>query len=219
MSEQLRQHDVHLRDGRLRLRPMREDDWPLLLKWNNDPRVLYYAEGDDVTARSLEEVQGIYRTVSQSAFTFIAELRGRPIGECWLQRMNLQRILRRYPPGMDLRRIDLMIGEKELWGRGWGSRMIGLLTRYGFETCRADAIFGCGVADYNPRSRGAFEKCGFATDRIIVQPPGRKARYVWDLVLTRLAYLLNTKGPELYGAALWFWLLPGPFESDAPLRW
>lgn len=164
---------------------MTEDDWQVLLRWNNDPEVLYLAEGDDVTARSLDDVQAIYRGVSQHALNFIAELHGRPIGECWLQEMNLERILSRYPTGMDLRRIDLVIGEKDHWGRGMGTRMIALLTRFGFETCKADAIFGCDVADYNPRSRRAFEKNGYIIDRVIPQRAGRKAREVYDMVLTR----------------------------------
>jgi len=36
---------------------MTEGDWDLLLKWNNDPDVLYRAEEDDITSRTLHEVQ------------------------------------------------------------------------------------------------------------------------------------------------------------------
>ena len=43
-----------------------------------------------------------------------------PIGECWLQQMNLERILQRYPKA-DSRHIDSMIGVKELWGQGLGT--------------------------------------------------------------------------------------------------
>ena len=83
--------------------------------------------------------------------------------------MNLERILSRYPKEMDLRRIDLTIGEKEFWDQGWGTRMIALLTQFGFQKCNADAIFGCDVGDYNPRSRRAFEKNGYVIDRVIPQ--------------------------------------------------
>ena len=166
---------------------MTEEDWNVLAKWNTDADVLYYAEGDDVTSRTLEDTQDIYRSVSQAAFVFIAELAGVPIGECWLQRMNLERILERHP-GKDLRRIDLTIGEKHLWGKGWGTQMIGLLTRFGFDRERADAIFGCDVADYNRRSRRAFEKNGYVVDAEVTQPPGRKSKVDYDMILTRDAY-------------------------------
>lgn len=163
---------------------MTEADWDLLFAWNNDPEVLYFADGGNVTSRTLEKVQGIYRGVSRGAFVFIAELNGRAIGDCWLQHMNIDRVLQRYP-GLDLRRIDLVIGAKELWGKGWGTKMIGLLTRLGFEQEAADAVFGIGVADYNPRSRRAFEKNGYAVDQVIGRPPDAKAREEYDMVITR----------------------------------
>jgi aminoglycoside 6'-N-acetyltransferase len=177
----LREHDIVLRGEKVVLRPMTEGDWDTLLKWNSDPEVLYFSEDDDVTSYSLEDIQGIYRGVSQSAFCFIIELDGRPIGECWLQRMNLKRILDKYP-GRDCRRIDLMIGEKDLWGRGLGTDVIQTLTRFGFEKEGADLIFGCGIADYNPRSRRAFEKVGYELDAEIELPAGRKAQYEYDVV-------------------------------------
>ena len=163
---------------------MTEGDWDTLLKWNSDPELLYFSEGDDVSSYSLEDIQGMYRGVSQSAFCFVIELDGRPIGECWLQRMNLDRILARYP-GRDCRRIDLMIGEKDLWGRGLGTDAIRALTRLGFEEENADMIFGCGIADYNPRSRRAFQRVGYEIDAKIEYPSGRKARYGYDVVMRR----------------------------------
>ena len=185
--DRLRVHSVTLLSGRLGLRPMTEDDWDVLAKWNTDPEVLYYAEGDDISSRSLEETQMIYRDVCRHAFVFIAQVDGKPIGECWLQQMNLERVLERHPR-KDLRRIDLTIGEKDLWGRGWGTKIIGLLTRFGFEECGADAIFGCDIADYNPRSRRAFEKNGYVLDAVVPQPDGRKSKVDYDMILSREAY-------------------------------
>lgn len=181
--ERLWEHPVSLVDGDLRLRPLTEDDWDILLRWNSDPDVLYYCEGDDVQSYTLAEVQGIYRSVSQTAFCFVMEWQDAPVGECWLQRMNLERVLVAFPD-QDLRRIDLTIGEKAYWGRGLGTRVIALLTRLGFHQ-GADAIFGCDIADYNPRSRRAFEKNGFELWRTNEEAPGRKAHHTYDLILTR----------------------------------
>ncbi len=188
----LRSHDMVLR-GQTRdgigvcLRPMTEADWGILLKWNNDPEVLYYAEGDDVTSRSLEEVQELYCAVCEHAFCFVIEADGQPVGECWLQEMNLDRILNQYPTE-DCRRIDLMLGEKGHWGRGIGTETIRLLTGFGFEHEGADRVFACGVADYNVRSRRAFQRVGYEIVATIEQQPGSKARYCYDLALTREAF-------------------------------
>jgi RimJ/RimL family protein N-acetyltransferase len=166
---------------------MIEADWGILLKWNNDLEVLYYAEGDDVTSRSLEQVQELYCTVCAHAFCFVIEADGQPVGDCWLQEMNLDRILKQYPD-QDCRRIDLMIGEKDRWERGIGTETIHLLTRFGFEREGADRIFACELADYNVRSRKAFQRVGYEIVATIEQGPGSKARCCYDLALTREAY-------------------------------
>lgn len=187
-AEELREHGVTLRGERVVLRPLAETDWPVLLRWNNDPEVLYYAEGDAVTARSLAEIQRIYRSICRNAVCFTIEHEGAPIGECWLQRMNLPRTLERYPE-RDCRRIDLILGEKALWGWGLGTEVVRLLVRFGFEREGVDAIFACDIADYNPRSLALFRAAGFTPHATIPQPPGEKARECYDLILTREAFL------------------------------
>jgi len=186
MTERLRAHNVSLADGALVLRPMTEDDWDILFKWNSDREVLYFA-GDD-ESWTLPAMQAMYRGVSERALTFVAELDGVPAGECWLQEMNLEEILSRFPKETRLYRIDLMIGDKDLWGRGLGTRMIALLVRLGFETQGADAVFGCGIADYNSRSMRAFEKNGFVLHEIRCEGPGKAAKKRYNLILTRAAW-------------------------------
>lgn len=153
------EHGVHLRGDRVTLRPMTEQDWPHVLAWNADPEVLIWSDGL-TEVRPEEDTKDIYRTVSLSAHVFLIELEGEPIGECWLQKMNLPSYLERFP-GQDVRRIDLVIGRKDLWGQGLGSDTIRTLVRFGFEQEDADVIFGL-VEAGNPRSRAAFRKAGFA---------------------------------------------------------
>lgn len=163
---------------------MTENDWDDLFRWNNDPDVLYYVEGDAVISRSLDEVQAIYRSVSQTALCFVIEQNQQPIGECWLQQANLARTLQKYP-NADCRRIDLMIGQKEFWGRGIGTAVVRLLTTFAFEHEQADYVLGCDVADYNRASQKVFQKAGYQLSDTIAQPPGMKARYCMDYVLSR----------------------------------
>ena len=121
------------------------------------------------------------RGISRSAFCFIIEFEGRPVGECWLQEMNLERVLRR-TRGLDCRRIDLEI-EKAYWGRGIGTAAIRLLVELGLEREGADAIFAMDVAGDNPRSRRAFEKAGFELYATVPQPSGGRASARHDLVI------------------------------------
>jgi len=182
-SMRLREHSIILHGERVTLRPMTENDWAILLAWNSDPEVLYFSEGDDVAAYDLERVQFIYRSVSQSAFYFIVEFGGQPIGEGALQQMNMERILAQYPT-QDCRRIDPMIGEKQFWGQGLGTDIIRTLTRFGFERENADLIFAP-VSDYNERSWRAFQRVGYEIVGEVPEPPGMKAKISYDLMISR----------------------------------
>lgn len=176
-------HDVTLCGGAVTLRPMTEGDWDVLLKWNNDPAVMELADANPFEETTLADLQTIYRWISTHAYCFIMEVAGASIGECWLQRMNLQRIVSQFPD-RDLRRIDLMIGEKELWGRGYGTEAIGLLVDFGFRQQGADAIFAP-VAAENRRSQRAFQKNGFTCHARFQEPDGSMNT---DLVLWRKDY-------------------------------
>lgn len=173
-------HDVTLHGGAVTLRPMTEVDWDILLKWNNDPIVMELADANPFEETSLKDLQLIYRWISTHAFCFIMEVADKAIGECWLQRMNLQRIVAEFPD-QDLRRIDLMIGEKELWGRGYGTETIRLLVDFGFRQQGADAIFAP-VAEQNRRSQRAFQKNGFIRHARFQESDGTAST---DLVLWR----------------------------------
>lgn len=185
---ELRQHHTILTGQRIVLRPMTEDDWDILFRWNNDSDVLYFVEGDDVSSRTMEEVQAIYRSVSQTAWCFIIEYQKEPIGECWLQHANLDFILQQYPDA-DSRRVDLMIGQKELWGHGIGTEVVRQLTTFAFEHEQADLVWGCDIADYNRASQNVFQKVGYQLSETIPQPTGAKAGYCLNYVVTRETFI------------------------------
>jgi len=155
----LRAHDVHLAGERVTLRPMTESDWQHVCAWNADLEVLYWADEPGVAPRQPDETKWIYRSVSVFAYVFIIEFGGKPIGDCWLQKLNLPEIRERFP-GRDLRRIDIAIGRKELWGKGLGSDAIKALVQFAFEQERADGVYAAVRRD-NLRSRRAFEKACF----------------------------------------------------------
>jgi aminoglycoside 6'-N-acetyltransferase len=179
---ELRTHDVVLRSGRIVLRPMTERDWPHLLRWNRRADVLRYVEGDPDARYDLAAVQALYRQVSFDAFCFIIKC-GQPVGWCWLQRMNLGRIVDAYPDD-DCRRIDLALGEPALWGHGIGTAAIAMLTAFAFRD-GADRVFGCDVAAFNERSLRAFGRCGYREVGRYADETGREAGERIDLMSAR----------------------------------
>jgi len=142
MSGRLREHELTLRGERVVLRPMTEKDWRLVQRWWNDPDISYYADANDADY-SLPELQEIMRAISRKASCFVIEHRGEAVGDCWLQEMNLDRILERYAD-RDCQRIDIGI-VKKLWSQGLGSEALRLLVDFGFSRDGADAIFGCDI--------------------------------------------------------------------------
>jgi hypothetical protein len=108
-TSQLRNHNFVQVDQDLVLRPMTEGDWDAVLEWADDPEVLWFSEADNVEHRTREEHQRIYRAVSHTpADVFIFEVNGTPMGDGWLQRMSLARVLDANP-GKDCRRVDLQL--------------------------------------------------------------------------------------------------------------
>lgn len=63
---------------------------------------------------------------------------GVPIGECWLQKMNLPNVIAMYPETLDVRGIDMSIGEKEYWGKGIGTQAIDMMVDFAFCGKRSD---------------------------------------------------------------------------------
>ena len=172
---------------------MTEDDWEILHKWNSDPEVLFYSDGN-ADGYSMEMVKRIYHGVCEHAFCFMIEYEGRAIGETYLQEMNLERILKKLP-GKDLRRIDIMIGEKEFWGKGIGTEAVRILVDFGFAEERADAIFGCGVVESNVRSFKMFQRLGFEVHSEIKEEM-KGGSMAYDMILTNDKYQSRCKQIE-----------------------
>ena len=170
------------KDFEIALCPLSDKHFPFLYKWNADPEVLYWCEYDDVKAYSPEIVRQIYGTISKNALCFIIQVNGMFIGECWLQKMNLPNVTAMYPAGTDIRRIDMVIGEKEYWGKGLGTQFIKMLMDYAFTTEKADVLH-CFSGDYNIRSRRVWEKNGFKNILIedIANSAKVKQQYHWRL--------------------------------------
>lgn len=194
----IKTHDITLYGGTdkpLVLRPLCDSDLPLLYQWNADPQVLYWTEGGEAgrdISYGPELVRAIYGGVSQHAFCFLVEYDGRPVGECWLQKMNLPAVLQMYPETMDVRRIDMALGEKDCWGRGIGTAFVGMLVDFAFCGEHVDVLH-CFCEDYNIRSCRLWEKHGFT--RILEEPlpASRKGKIQYHYRLTRQEYIENRR--------------------------
>ena len=191
----IKSHDVTLYGGygvNIVLRPLCDGHLPLLYKWYADPEVLYWTEGgtnDANLSYGADTVHDIYGGVSQNAFCFLIEADGVPIGECWLQKMNMPDVIAMYPESLDVRRIDMAIGEKAYWNKGIGTQFIGMMVDFAYHGEHADVLH-CFCEDYNVRSRRMWEKHGFT--RVMeepLEPQPQKGKWQYHYRLTRQEFI------------------------------
>ena len=187
----IREHNITLQmeypEYTIVLRPTYDSDIPLLMELNSDPRAIYWSSGE-TEHYDEETVCGIWGMVSQNAYCFIVELDGVPIGDCWLQKMNLPDVQKMYDSTLDVRRIDMSIGRVEYWGKGIGTRLVSMLTQLAFEKEGVD-VMHCICNDDNVRSNRVWEKLGY---QLAMQTPREEKGYENHYRLTREEYLTKS---------------------------
>ena len=184
------EHDITLYGNRdIVLRPLTDKNLPLLYQWNSDLEVLYWSEGDDIAEPyDASMVDLIYGSVTENAFCFQIENAGTPVGDCWLQKMNIKEIAERYPVDVDVRRIDYCIGEKDNWGQGIGTECLRMLLRFAFHEQKVDVLYIMAY-DYNVRSLKMAEHAGFQLEAANPVQDSQKAKYEMVYKLTREDYM------------------------------
>ncbi len=199
----IKTHRITLRgglSGNIVLRPLSDDYLPYLYKWCADPEVLYWTEGgtNENLSYGPDTVHQIYGTVSQNALCFLIEADGVPIGECWLQKMNLPDVRAMYPEGTDVRRIDICIGEKTYWNRGIGTQCVRMLVDLAFSGEHVDVLH-CLCEDYNARSVRMWEKLGFSRVLAKPLPQPQRGKYQYHYRLTRQEFIERRAGSHAGG--------------------
>lgn len=148
-----------IQGNQVRLRAIEREDLPTFVRWLNDPEVsrgislfLPISETDeeawyenqqklDPADRSLAiEIQP---DPEQEEWVFV--------GSCgYLQRSWRNRSAE----------IGLQIGEKKYWNQGFGTRVVELMLKFGFQELNLHRIW-LQVFESNPRAIRAYEKAGF----------------------------------------------------------
>ena len=171
--------DSILEDGGVSLRPLVEDDVPLLARWFFDPDVLQWLQisEDPPHLRTMEAIRERFEIMRDDPFTEVwrIDADGRPIGQ--IELVDIHELQRRAE-------VHLSIGEKDVWGRGHGTRAVHLVLQHAFEDLPLRRVFAMADAD-NARVIRLFEKCGFAREGLLHEHRLRHGRPV-DMVVMGL---------------------------------
>ena len=146
----------------MHLRPLAEGDVPLLARWMFDPGVLHWLHlsEDPAELRTEEAVRERFERMQADPFTEtwrIDSAEGRPVGQ--IELVDIHPLQRRAE-------MHLFVGEKDVWGRGYGSRAVRRLLGYAFNDLGLRRVFAMADED-NARVIRLFESCGFAREGLL----------------------------------------------------
>jgi RimJ/RimL family protein N-acetyltransferase len=152
-----------LADGKVSLRPSTKNDVQLFLRWFNNPEVTRFTATRFPVYESQEEKFIEDRPSRQpSEVHLVIEVEGNPIGVISLMRID-------YLNGTA--ETGTVIGEKESWGKGYGTAAKILLLKFAFLQLNLRKIYSRAIA-FNGRSLRYSEKCGYKVEARL-----RKDRY------------------------------------------
>jgi diamine N-acetyltransferase len=143
---------------RVYMRPLESEDLPHIRKWANDPEIRRLT--GEVTPMSKSDANAFLEKVrsDENRVWFVVALKenDRLIGEAGLLRM--------FHPWRTTD-LTLIIGEKDAWGKGYGTEAILLLLDYAFG-CLSFHRVSVGVVGSNERAIRFYEKVGFRREGI-----------------------------------------------------
>jgi RimJ/RimL family protein N-acetyltransferase len=155
------------------LRPLERADAPAFVTWLNDPDVARFLRAyRPMSLRAEEEfIDGIGK--GEDIGLAIALRDGdRLIGGTGLHEIE-QRCRRA--------QFGIFIGDREHWGKGYGTEATRLMVGYAFETLNLNRVW-LQVYEYNSRGVRSYEKVGFRREGVLRQDTFRDGRY-WDTIV------------------------------------
>jgi RimJ/RimL family protein N-acetyltransferase len=157
----------------VRLRGAERDDIPTFVRWFNDPEVRQYL--GFFAPVSIAQEERWFETLpawdDTRSYFFVIE---RKDGENWqsIGTVALAEIDWR----SRVAELAIAVGEKQLWGQGYGTEAAKILLRFAFEELNLHRV-QLDTFDFNPRAIRSYEKVGFQREGIRRKAFFRDGRY------------------------------------------
>jgi RimJ/RimL family protein N-acetyltransferase len=167
---------VFLKGKKVTLRPFSVEDAPTLQRWINDPEVrqfltvLYPAQ----LQSEREWVEGLAKKPDKDV-VLMMEVEGRPIGSMGLHSINWKD---------RTAMTGALIGEKDCWGKGYGTDAKMVFLDYAFNTLNLRKIYSR-VYSFNKRSLAYSLHCGYEVEGRLIKEHFCRGRY-WDVIVLGL---------------------------------
>ena len=156
------------------LAPLRREDIPTYTRWFQDYEVQRLLMPEVLVPFTSETEESWYESASRQTNGYTFGIRtladDKLIGNCSLFEISLKNRSATF---------GIVLGEKDYWGKGYGTEATRLTMRFGFDELNLNRI-QLEVYDFNPRARRAYEKAGFCHEGIRRQALFREGQY-WDI--------------------------------------
>ena len=143
---------------RVFLRPFSEDDLSYVQKWSNDSKIRRLT--GEIAPMSRQEAEEFYKHLRADKdrvwFAVVLKRGNRVIGEVGLLRM--------FRPWR-CTDMSIIIGEKNTWGKGYGTEAGRLLLKYAFEQLKFHRV-SIGVVGFNDRAIRFWKSLGFKKEGV-----------------------------------------------------
>lgn len=160
----------------VRLRAQEPEDLERNLRWINDPEVRLFLLGIRYPVSRAEE-QRWMETNKGASFEqvrlAIDTKEGQHIG-------NLD--LRQVSPEHRVANLGIMIGERDYWGRGYGTDAVRTLLRLAFGDMNLNRVWLM-TGENNPRAQACYRKCGFREEGRLRQDRYLDGRYLDTIIM------------------------------------
>ena len=162
----------------IRLRAIERTDIPRFLRWMNDPEVIQFLLMSSPLSMAMEEKwfdAQVERPPQQGQILAIEVC----VNDEWIHIGNTG--LHDVDVVNRTAEFGIVIGEKDFWSKGIGTRATKLTLKHGFDNLNLNRIY-LEVFETNPRAMKAYESAGFIREGILRQAIFKNGRYI-DLIL------------------------------------
>jgi len=167
---------------KIRLRAIERTDIPRFVRWLNDPEVTQYLLMSSPLSTVMEEKWFEAQLERPPHLGQILAIEVQP-GNDWVHIGNTG--LHDVDPVNRSAEFGIMIGEKEFWNKGYGTRATRLMLQHGFENLNLNRIY-LEVFSTNPRAMQAYTAAGFTREGVLRQAIFKNGHYIDEIIMSIL---------------------------------
>lgn len=163
--------------NKIRLREYRREDVKSAQNYMNNPELKKLLTPGIPYLYTFEDEQRWYESLSanKDIYSFAIETieDDKYIGGCGINKVDWKN---------SVAIVGIFIGDKNYWGKGYGTDAMKVLIKFIFEQMNINKI-KLNVYDYNKRAIKSYEKCGFKTEGILREEIFRDGKYHDEYVM------------------------------------